>query len=70
MCTVFIDISMASQTAPTLDTMLNTHVPSLRTVNSNPDECEPTALVIPGPISFCSQEQGHRCFCLGDRCVQ
>ena len=38
----------------TLDTTLNTHVPSLR--NSNQDECD--AWVIPGPISFCSQEQG------------
>ena len=32
---------------------MNTHDPSLR--NSNQDECEPMAWVI--PISFCSQEQ-------------
>ena len=49
--------------------MLNTDVPNLR--NSNQDKCEPTAWVIPGPISFCSQKQGTGVSAsVIDRCVQ
>ena len=40
---------------PRLILWLNTHNPSLR--NLNQDECKPTAWVIPGLISFSSQEQ-------------
>ena len=63
MCTVLFYISIDNSNVcisqsfnhPHLIPWLKTHVLSLR--NSNQDECEPTAWIIPGLISLCSQEQ-------------
>ena len=69
MCTVFIDISIDfSNCTPRLIPWLNTHDPSLR--NSNQDECEPAACVIPGPFCFYSQEQDKGVSAWVDRSVQ
>ena len=51
-----------------LDTVDNTNDQSLH--NLNQDDCEPTAWVITGPISFCSQEQGTSVSAWIYRCVQ